>query len=307
VKPVVSPKELALAIGVSESSMKRWADSGKITVSRTAGGHRRIPIHEAIRFIRDTRSPLLRPDILGLESAPTSTDDISPTDAAARFSRILIDGDTAAARSMMMALYLDGVSVADIIDDVVQPSMQDIGTRWEHDSTGVYEEHRATDICIQAMTELRLALPQVPNAPIALGGAPSGDPYILPSMAAAMVLAAEGFSAVNLGPNSPLDSFSDAVNANQPKLVWLTVSHITNPAAINRSVKEFLDWASQKSLQIIVGGFQIQGLDPTVLQGVRVGRSMRELAAFAHGLHTGGRVSNNGNGNGSNGGSQSDQ
>jgi len=306
VKPVVSPKELALAIGVSESSMKRWADSGKITVSRTAGGHRRIPIHEAIRFIRDTRSPLIRPDILGLESAPISADDISPSDASERFCRILIDGDTAAARSMMMALYLGGENVADIIDDVVQPSMREIGKRWEHDSTGVYEEHRATDICIQAMTELRLALPQTHNAPIALGGAPSGDPYILPSMAAAMVLAAEGFQAINLGPNSPLGSFSDAVNANQPQLVWLTVSHIANPAVVNRSVKEFLEWASQKSLQIIVGGFQIQSMDPSVLQSVRVGRSMRELAAFAHGLNTGGRQAPN-NGSNGNGRSISDQ
>ena len=32
-KRALSPKDLAAAIGVSESSLKRWADAGKITVA----------------------------------------------------------------------------------------------------------------------------------------------------------------------------------------------------------------------------------------------------------------------------------
>ena len=52
-KSVLSPKELAAAIGVSESTLKRWADDGLIVFSRTAGGHRRIRLAEAIRFIRE--------------------------------------------------------------------------------------------------------------------------------------------------------------------------------------------------------------------------------------------------------------
>ncbi|MEM9791075.1 MAG: MerR family DNA-binding transcriptional regulator [Planctomycetota bacterium] len=63
---VLSPKEVALAIGVSESSLKRWADAGRIRVRRTAGGHRRIAIQEAIRFARYYGFPVVRPDILYL-------------------------------------------------------------------------------------------------------------------------------------------------------------------------------------------------------------------------------------------------
>ena len=56
---VLSPKELAQAIGVSESSLKRWADEGLLRATRTAGGHRRIPLAEAIRFLRDTQATLV--------------------------------------------------------------------------------------------------------------------------------------------------------------------------------------------------------------------------------------------------------
>ena len=65
-KTLLSPRELADAIGASESSLKRWTDGGLIVATRTAGGHRRIPLAEAIRFIRETAQPVVRPEILGL-------------------------------------------------------------------------------------------------------------------------------------------------------------------------------------------------------------------------------------------------
>ena len=40
------------ALGVSESSVKRWVDGGDLVAQRTAGGHRRIARGEALRFAR---------------------------------------------------------------------------------------------------------------------------------------------------------------------------------------------------------------------------------------------------------------
>ena len=65
-KQTLSPRELARALGVSESSLKRWADDGKIRFSRTVGGHRRIAVSDALQFARDAKLPLVRPDVLGL-------------------------------------------------------------------------------------------------------------------------------------------------------------------------------------------------------------------------------------------------
>ena len=60
-KSLLTPKELAEAIGASESSIRRWVDTGDIRVARTAGGHRRITLSEAIRFIRQIEAPVVRP------------------------------------------------------------------------------------------------------------------------------------------------------------------------------------------------------------------------------------------------------
>lgn len=62
----LSPKDLATVVGVSESSLKRWVDDGRLTAERTSGGHRRIPIPEAVRFIRETAAEIAEPSLLGL-------------------------------------------------------------------------------------------------------------------------------------------------------------------------------------------------------------------------------------------------
>ena len=58
----VSPKQLADAIQVSESSIKRWCDRGVIATVRTAGGHRRIPLTDVLRFVRDHDYAVLHPE-----------------------------------------------------------------------------------------------------------------------------------------------------------------------------------------------------------------------------------------------------
>ena len=60
----LSPRQFAEAIGVSESSVRRWADDGRIQMTRTAGGHRKIARSDALRFIRTTSAQVVRPDLL---------------------------------------------------------------------------------------------------------------------------------------------------------------------------------------------------------------------------------------------------
>ncbi len=51
---MLSTSDFAAAIGISESSVRRLADSGDLEIHRTRGGHRRIPVSEAIRYVRET-------------------------------------------------------------------------------------------------------------------------------------------------------------------------------------------------------------------------------------------------------------
>jgi MerR family transcriptional regulator, light-induced transcriptional regulator len=282
---VLTPKELAEAIGVSESSLKRWADEGAIRCSRTAGGHRRIPIAEAIRFVRESRSTIVRPEILGLPDIDAISAEMpAHAEAHERLELYLLDGRAREARGLVLACYMRGRTAADIFDNVIAPAMHRIGERWRHDERGVFFEHRATDICIQAINQLRIILPTSEGGPAAVGGAPSGDPYMIPSLMSATVLASEGFNAINLGAETPVVSLVQAAELHHARLVWLSLSGEKNLEKINEYVTELLAALKPTGARIIIGGRHRSRIHPPASTPLIIAGSMTDLAAYARGL-----------------------
>src|SRR5690606_20370901 len=98
------------AIGASESSVKRWVDDGAIPAVKTSGGHRRIPLRDAVAFVRTRGLPLAHPEALG----PSFTlEGPAPFDRSSdRLCRLLEEGDRARARALLLLRYAEGESLA---------------------------------------------------------------------------------------------------------------------------------------------------------------------------------------------------
>lgn len=281
-KPVLSPKELAAAIGVSESSMKRWTDDGVIRAARTAGGHRRIPIDEAIRFIRESRAPLVRPEILGLpDIEAVRREPPSGRSDSERFYTFLSNGQAPEARGLLLSLYLAGETTEAIMDGPVHDAMTRMGELWKHDPAGIFFEHRATDICMQAIQQLRMVFKPPRNAPVALGGAPSGDPYLIPSLCASTVLASMGFHVFNLGPDTPTETVLLACEQLRPSLVWISISAAQHPDGLRAEIPKMADALAVRGARLIIGGQKHGALELPTHANIRTGASMTQLVAFA--------------------------
>jgi excisionase family DNA binding protein len=280
----LSPKDLARAVDVSESSLKRWADSGTIRATRTAGGHRRIALSEAIRFIRESKLSLVHPETLGLRDLGALPEaEHHRADDDGRFLEYLETGATQAARGFVLWKFLRGESVAAICDGPVLTALEALGSAWKDRADGIFLEHRATDICLQALDQLRV-LAEVPEeAPVILGGAPTGDPYILPSVMAATALVFEGINAVNLGPDTPALSLASAAEHYDVSTVWLSItSNRPSRAELERYVEELVS-SFPRPVTVVVGGGASQKIRNLKLPGVHHGESMAELVAFARG------------------------
>jgi len=285
VKQVLSPKELAQAIGVSESSLKRWADDGLLRATRTAGGHRRIPIAEAIRFVRQSQATLVRPEILGLPDVEAVSGHLpARDDEADTLFGFLREGAAREARGLVMSMYLSGRSVADICDGPIREALQQLGELWRHDPQGIFIEHRATDICMQAVNQLRTILIVPDNGPVAVGGAPAGDPYIVPSLMTAAVLAAEGFQAINLGADTPAQTLRHAAEHHEARLVWLSATGVTDAETLRAFIEALADELAHLNASLVLGGRARNLAGPIDRTNVHIGASMAELVAFAKGL-----------------------
>ncbi len=286
-KQHLSPKELGKAVGVSESTLKRWADEGEIRVYRTAGGHRRIDLSEAVRFIRKTGMPVREPRLLGLSALDGPFDPVNyPADAAKLMRAALEEGDTSRFRAMLVSTYLAGRSVAEVCDGPIAEAMHAIGEFWQHRNDGILIEHRATDTCIAALNQLRSLLVRPdPGAPRAIGGAFSNDPYLVPSLMAATVLSSEGWDATNLGPETPVDVLVGAVEQLDVRLVWLSVSVERKSVHLHEDLNDLADRLQHRSdVSIAVGGRVLPQPLKIRRPNLQEVRSMTELVAFTRGL-----------------------
>jgi methanogenic corrinoid protein MtbC1 len=279
----ISPKELGRAVGASESSLKRWTDEGLLRAVRTAGGHRRIAIDEAVRFIRDTGLALVAPDAMGL---PDLTG-LVPVDAgltpAQALAAAMIHGNAPRVRGLVLRAYLAGQTVAGLFDRLITPALHDIGELWRHDAKGIFIEHRATSMCLDAINQVRSLLPPAAaNAPLAIGAALSGDIYAIPSLMAAATLAADGWREMNLGPDTPAASLLLAAHSARPRLVWVSVSTPHDDSELLRQLERLAGELSELNARLIVGGRGAPGR--LRHSNAHVAGSMSELAAYAAGI-----------------------
>jgi excisionase family DNA binding protein len=274
----LSPRDLGHAIGVSESTVKRWVDDGRLRVMRTPGGHRRIPVGETIRFIREQGCDIVRPELLGIEPAVVEARS-SAEEIAGPLRAALEAGEESQARHLVVGAFLAGARIAALGDVAIRPALSRIGELWRHGDEGIAIEHHAVQMVAGILDRLRSLIPLPgPDAPSALGGAPSGDPYLLPSQLAALVLAEQGWRTVNLGPDTPCAAFLAALGRHRPKLAWISVCAPPGPG-LAEDLQRIAHLARRTGTRLVIGGRNAAAAGPYP-GWVRV-EGMTDLAAVA--------------------------
>jgi len=279
----LSPLDLAKAVGVSESSVKRWVDGGRIRAHRTAGGHRRVALGEAIRFVREAGLPLVRPDCLGLGDLASAGEGVLAEQRGEHLLRLLRNGSGGEVRGLVVSWYLEGEGIAELADGPLCYALEALGELWQDGDDGIVAEHRATDICLQAVSQLRLLLPAAAeDAPLAVGGSPGID--LVGSQLAGAVIAEGGWRSVNLGAQTPPDILARAVEDLRPRLVWISLTHPESAQGLGSRIGLLLEVLDRTGGMLIVGGRSHRQAGLPSHSRLHQGGSLADLAGFARGL-----------------------
>ncbi len=255
-KNLYTPKQVARAIDVSESSVKRWCDKGGIPTQYTAGGHRRIASADLMRFLRESKHVVVHPEALGLP--PTCGHTVRVIERGReQLTEALLWGDELRCRRIALDLYLAEHSISVICDDVFAAAFRCIGDRWACGEAEVYQERRGCEITLRVLQELRSLLPAPPsNAPLAIGGATSGDHYQLGTSMAELVLHDAKWRAISIGDDLPFDTIAAAIRKHRPKLFWLSCSYIASEAEFLANYGELYDNFGM-DVAFVVGGYAL--------------------------------------------------
>lgn len=276
---LLSPKQVAQALNVSESSVKRWCDKGSIATTYTDGGHRRIRMVDLADFVRTHNLAVQDFGPMGLTH--TSPPVGALQQAAPALKNALLEGDEDRCSQIVMELYLSKHGIHEICDQVIAVAFHEIGQMWACGTAEIYQERLGCKIAQRILNRLRSLLPDArSDAPKALGCSPEGDHYSLGSTMVELVMRDSGWQATSLGENIPMSSLCKAVERDRPCLVWLSCSHLVDP---QRFVEEYRQMFAKydPAIKFVVGG---QALNDQLLEKINYtlnGSSMQQLHEFS--------------------------
>ena len=281
----LSTIQAAEALGVSVSTVKRWVDEGVLPAHRTAGGHRRLLRTEVLALARQGDLP--RGDLAAVRSVSGKNQAVDLENAALHLAKALLEGQGDDVNAIIRGAYTSGVSIEFLADGVIAPALAKVGHDWESSRVDIWEEHRGTQLCAAALYGLKdvLELRAERNRPLAIGGTPEGDPYLLPTLLAQQVLLDAGWEAVNLGPHTPLPSLAKAIRELRLRLLWLSVSYLENPTAFIDAYKDLYQIAERQGVAVAVGGQALGAAIRSSIPYTTHGDGLSHLAAFARTLH----------------------
>ena len=285
--PYLSTPEAARALGVSVSTVKRWVDEGVLPAHRTAGGHRKLLRAEVLAVARQGGLPRGDAAALAVSESRGRKKATTLDEAATALGESLIAGCGPEVAAIVRRLYEGRTPLETLADRVIAPAMTTVGREWAAGRIEVWEEHRATQLCAAALFDLKEVLEAraEKNRPIALGGAPSGDPYLLATLLAQYVLLDAGWEAVNLGPDTPLASLAKATEELKPRLIWLSVTSAPDEKAFIAEGAALCRLAERHGAAVAIGGRGLGERLRAAIPYTNYGDGLSHLAAFARTLH----------------------
>ena len=198
----------------------------------------------AYRYVRSGRLPAHKlgsewqidlADLKDLIDAPAPRRGRGGTPRAVHRERLegrLIEGDEQGAWGVVESALNSGAEPAEILTDLLAPSLRSIGARWAGGELSIADEHRASAVSQRLIARMgpRFARPGRRRGTVVLGSV-AGDRHSLPTAILGDLLRGAGLEVVDLGADCPAESFVDAVQrADSPAAVGICV---TAPEAVD--------------------------------------------------------------------------
>ncbi len=179
-------------------------------------------------------------------------------DAATAYAHALLARDDRQARAQIEGLVHRGARMVDIYTLVLTPALEEIGELWSLEQVSVAEEHYATEVTAQLLTELAPDRRLAPTrGRLAVVTASPDELHAIGARMLADLLERGGWEVIALGAAAPADALADLVATECPDVVALSTSTVGRLPGAEEAVGR-LDGILPRPL-IVVGGALYRG------------------------------------------------
>jgi excisionase family DNA binding protein len=282
----ISTREVADLLAVTDTTVKRWTNSGRLKCAKTLGGHRKYILSDIEKFAEENNisitgvtTPLRKDQREKLGFAMYSKNMDMAVEIIMEES---LQGDREGMFESLMYLVKNRMKFADIIDNIIKPAMEKVGYLWETKKLGVEQEHLASDTIKTALSRLVVYFPHQKEKNIkVLLACSEEETHDLGLQSLAYELERGGYRIHYLGANTPFKSLIKAAKTEKPDYIMLSASAPSiSETDFIKGFKNIAKTAKGINAKLVAGGWYFKKSDKNTVNCDLVADSIKEGISF---------------------------
>jgi excisionase family DNA binding protein len=282
----LSTREVADLLSVTDTTIKRWTNSGTLKCVKTLGGHRKYLLGEVETFAKENNIPITGVTTnLNREEMEKLGFALYSGNMKLAVNTILkgaLDGDREGVFELLMYLVKNRVKLDDIIDNIIKPAMEEVGDLWETGKLQIDQEHIASDTIKTTLSRLVVYLPRQRQKNIkVLLACSEGETHDIGLQGLAYELELDGYQIHYLGADIPFNSLVNAVKKGKPDYIFIsaTAPSITEEDFIS-GFNNLSKAAKRIKAKLTAGGGYFWKIDKNVIKCDFIADSIKESISF---------------------------
>jgi MerR family transcriptional regulator, light-induced transcriptional regulator len=244
---------VARRTGIGADTLRKWERRyGVLHPSRTAGGQRRYDERDVARveWLRDRLSEGFR---IGEAAALLETDHAHAESSTAGLRDAIVAAVAEADTRRLAALVEQSFTLHDVetaVEEIVAPALRLVGDRWQGGAECIADEHILSEVVLARLRTLLGDRRPAVRGTAVLACAP-GERHEVGLLALAVLLQADGWLAVYLGADTPLDATVTTAIRTNADLLCLSASDAAARAELEAKLA---DMELPEKLVVVTGG-----------------------------------------------------
>ena len=266
-KKDLNTKQVGNLFGVDESTVRRWALSGKIKCISSAGGHRKFSYNDIVEFANKK----------GIElNVSEKEKDFDPSTVIPDIVGYSLKQDYKSVEGLLIELYLSGIQLTSLMDDYIEPVLVSIQNHLDMKKISVAEEHIARKIVSKGLGQFKLSVINTvkDNGISVLTLNLENDIPDLPIDMIQILLEDQGYNVHNCGSHTSIKDIKSLLSKKNYEAIFIylcdrqccTSTLVDNIDKTNSDLEQIVELSKKYDIKLFLGGPSFENINQSLLK-----------------------------------------
>ncbi|MBS1516684.1 MAG: cobalamin-dependent protein [Bacteroidetes bacterium] len=253
---LISLKNAAAFLKVSEYTVKKWTDSGVLFCFRNKAGRRQFLLNDLKEHL------IIHSNNPSIPESPVYEPELHNKILKKNYRYLIkyllkgiLKGNAEESYELFFPLYMNNYSLEEIFDYILRESMINIGKKWRKASMGVEQEHIASNAVLNSLYMLnKVVQSKEINTKTAICAGLEDEFHEIGLLCVSTVLKSAGWNVIYPGINLPFGSLINLLKIHKPDLLCISVTYVSDKKSVEKQLNELKEITQKDKIKFLIGG-----------------------------------------------------